>query len=251
MTPRNRRSKLHDIQQIADSLRSDTPLPGDGAVPDFTDAILRRVDAQRPFLTHRTRRLVAACRYGAAAAVLLAVGGIVLVQATSPRIAELAAPIQPVTFSPAVDAVRETTAQAVDCVRRGWQELNTLTDPARTMTVVFNCVEQPSSAGPTTYELRAASPPDGLSRSVQYVLTTLPSGDPAGHEGAGEADYWVGYGALTSSGSSRLSSLKRPRVVYLAAPYSLRPLAPQPCSILDGFAPVLNGQLSDDEFVPQ
>lgn len=256
MTPGNRRSKLQDIQQIADSLRADAPIGADGDAPDFTDAIIQRVHAQRPFLTRRTRRLVVACRYGAAVAVVLTIGGVVLVRATSPQVAELVTPLQPVTFSPVVDSVRDTTTQAVNNVRRGLREISTLTDPARHAVVLTNYVGRPAHA-----ELKDAgtlvvgssdAPSDQSQHSfMTYSVAALPidDGDNSMYYSTFDGAY---DGIANASGPSRPSSLKnRPRFFYFPEPYSLRPVSRPDCSLLDDFAPLITGQPACDGFVPQ
>lgn len=253
MTPRNRRSKLQDIQQIADSLRADAPIEGgESDLPDFTHAIIQRVHAQRPFLTRRTRRLVVACRYGAAIAAVLTVGGIVLVQATAPRITELASPLQPVTFSPAVDSVRDTTTQAVNNVRRCIREINTLTDPARNNVVLASCLEPsaPGAAGdcsPLSVSVIASSPQArGPYVPVSYAGSVVAAN-------ADETSYFsVNPGIASASGKSRISSLRaRSLMMYSPEPYSLRPVSVPACSLLDDFPMFITGQPAGDGFVPQ
>jgi len=258
MTPRNRRDKLRDIQQIADSLRADLPTgPDGGDAPDFTEAILDRVHAQRPFLSHRTRRLVVACRYAAAAAVLLMIAGIVVVQATSPKVTSIAAPIQPVTFSPAVDSVRDMTAQAVSNVRRAIREINTLTDPSAQAFVRQAATDLSAETGEGVANQLTARPRVATPDQAHYTLATYSTTGTLPIDDNNPSMYYGtmggAYGNIAASaGSVRTNGLMaRSRFVYLPEPYSLRPVARSECSLLDDFPLIITGQPACDGFVPQ
>ena len=63
---RQRQERLHDIRQVADSLR-DAPIEA----PDFTGSILDRVDVERPFLAPSVRRRLPWIRIGLGACVAM------------------------------------------------------------------------------------------------------------------------------------------------------------------------------------
>jgi len=77
--PRRRRARLHDIQNVMDSLREPVE------APDLTNAILGRVHDERPFLSPGVRSLLWVGRAMAACVAVGAVLGIVLTRRHAPE----------------------------------------------------------------------------------------------------------------------------------------------------------------------
>lgn len=63
--------------------------------PDLTSAILEAVDSRKAFVATRTRRVVTLGRLAVAASVLLAVGGVVLIERTHPGLTTLGDSVEP------------------------------------------------------------------------------------------------------------------------------------------------------------
>jgi hypothetical protein len=89
---RDRRSKLSDIAAVADSLRS-APIDA----PDFTRAILDRVDAERPFLAASVRRRLPWVYASVAGVVCASVLAVCLAHRYAPPSVEIAAGPRPVS----------------------------------------------------------------------------------------------------------------------------------------------------------
>lgn len=106
-----RRARLREIHHVAESLREDV------AAPDLTEAIIRRVHEQRPFLPSTSRRVFFWCKAAVGGLLLLVVGAILTIRATTPQINDLTTPAQPIVFTPVVDSVRDSAALAAERFR--------------------------------------------------------------------------------------------------------------------------------------
>jgi hypothetical protein len=113
VTPRGRLQRLNDIRQIADSLRESG---ADAGAPDLTGSILDRVDAERPFLSGRTRRMVIAGRYGIGAAVLVMVLGVAVAHRMYPDIGSFDRKSSP--LSSVVESVRHEAVEQIAGIRQ-------------------------------------------------------------------------------------------------------------------------------------
>jgi hypothetical protein len=71
--------KLHEIQGVIQSLREPVE------TPDLTDAILSRVQVERPFTDPAERRWIWAGRASVAAGILLLLGAVVVLHAVAPK----------------------------------------------------------------------------------------------------------------------------------------------------------------------
>jgi len=101
LNARGRKQRLHSIHEIADSLRQSSPA---AAMPDLTGSILDAVDAERPFLSPKTRRVAFAARFVLGLALVSVVLGVAIVHRFAPGVVEL-------TSSPApLSAVVETVS---------------------------------------------------------------------------------------------------------------------------------------------
>lgn len=89
--PGARRHRLHDIQDVVKSLREPVE------APDLTRAILSRVEAEKPFVDERTRRLVWISRLGFAASLAVAALGVALMHRSAPEWLRLAPQPQPLS----------------------------------------------------------------------------------------------------------------------------------------------------------
>ena len=100
MTPRSRRQRLNSLQQIAAQLRQTADVPA----PDLSDSILDKVDARRPFLDDKTRRMLWAGRAALGLSVAVVVLGVALTHRWAPNAVELVS--RPAPFSNVVENVR-------------------------------------------------------------------------------------------------------------------------------------------------
>lgn len=114
MNPRDRRHKLHEIRSVARELKATAPAAGE--VPDLTDAILGRVDAERPFLDSSTRR----CLWVGRAAIVATVGVMALsaflMYRFAPRAVELTP--QPAPLTAVVESAEARVQQQVVSVQQ-------------------------------------------------------------------------------------------------------------------------------------
>jgi hypothetical protein len=85
------RERLGEAEAMISQLRK--PM----RTPDLSDAILGAVDARKSFVATGTRRFVTAGRFAAAASVLLAVGGVVLLERSHPILAAFRDDVEPVS----------------------------------------------------------------------------------------------------------------------------------------------------------
>ena len=88
---RDFRERLDEAEAMIGQLRK--PL----RTPDLSDAILGAVDARKSFVATGTRRFVTVGRLAAAASVLLAVGGVVLIERSHPILTALRSDVEPVS----------------------------------------------------------------------------------------------------------------------------------------------------------
>ena len=88
---RDFRERLDEAEAMIGQLRK--PL----RTPDLSDAILGAVDARKSFVATGTRRFVTVGRLAAAASVLLAVGGVVLIERSHPILTALRNDVEPVS----------------------------------------------------------------------------------------------------------------------------------------------------------
>ena len=109
MNNRGRRGRLDEIQRIAEAFREPVE------VPDFSSAILSRVDGQRGFLSSRSRALVWAGRAGIAATVTLVVLGFTLVSRVSPTALQVVALPMPVTDM--ITSVSDQASEQISALR--------------------------------------------------------------------------------------------------------------------------------------
>lgn len=108
----DRRDRLQEIRTVADSLRS-APIDA----PDFTSAILDRVDAERPFLAPSTRRKLHLVRWGLGGSVALVVLGVALLHRYAPGAANIAS-TEPAPISAVVSTVQAKAEQPLMQLRR-------------------------------------------------------------------------------------------------------------------------------------
>jgi hypothetical protein len=101
LTPRKRRQRLDSIQQIAEQLRQSADVPA----PDLTSSILNRVDATRPFLDGRTRRMLWVGRIALGVSVATVGLGIALTHRWAPDTVDLVSS-RPAPLSNVVETVR-------------------------------------------------------------------------------------------------------------------------------------------------
>ena len=114
MNPRDRRHKLNDIRSVARELRSTAPAASE--VPDLTNAILGRVDAEKPFLNASTRRCLWVGRAAIGATVaLVAVSGFMMYR-FAPKVMEPVA--KPAPLSAVLDGVQSTASERVVAVQQ-------------------------------------------------------------------------------------------------------------------------------------
>jgi hypothetical protein len=103
--PRRRRARLHDIQNVMDSLREPVE------APDLTDAILGRVHDERPFLSPGVRRLLWVGRAMAACVAAGAVFGIVMTRRHAPETVRMVSVVRPAPLSAVVDSLGAEASQ--------------------------------------------------------------------------------------------------------------------------------------------
>lgn len=176
MNPRNRRQRLSNIQQIAEDLRHSAD---SAPAPDFTRSILDRVDAERPFLTQKTRHLVIAARFGAGLAAVLAVGAVVVFHRMAPGALELSP--APAPLSTVVESVKsEATVQLADL--RSTVQNVALSAQDATPELTSNMLLTLVAASPARVEKAAQASPEPLIPSAaccQMVGPTLPPDEAA------------------------------------------------------------------------
>ncbi|MCC6319989.1 MAG: hypothetical protein IT438_00955 [Phycisphaerales bacterium] len=144
MNPRVRRTRLNDIQQIAESLRQSDDVPA----PDLTGSILDAVDAQRPFLSSRTRRLVIAGRFALGFAVVAVVGTIALTSRWAPAMFEFVQ--RPAPLSTVVDSVQSEAQVRLADLQRQVQTVTISTGstaPSAPVQVIYSLVSPSETAG--------------------------------------------------------------------------------------------------------
>ncbi len=188
MNPRDRRSKLWQIRDVAEAMRAEPP-----AAPDFTSAILDRVDAQRPFLAPSVRRRVPWVYAGLAGVSAAGVLSAVLLHRAAPSAMEFASGPAPVsTFANSLecaacrkfDALRATLARETTITPAPEEFLNTVA-------AVASVVELESApAFPVTDSLPGApsARPESFSQVVSIARSSpaadlrahmIPTGSPA------------------------------------------------------------------------
>lgn len=118
MNPRDRRHRLNEIRSVAKELRSTAPAPCE--VPDFTDAILGRVDAERPFLNTSARRCVWVGRAAIGASVAIVAMCGFLTYRYAPRALEVSPQERPLTAM--VESAEARAALHVASVRESLVE---------------------------------------------------------------------------------------------------------------------------------
>jgi hypothetical protein len=101
LTPRKRRQRLDSIHQIAGQLRQSCDVPA----PDLTSSILAQVDATRPFLDGRTRRMLWGGRIALGLSVAAVGLGVALTHRWAPETIELVS-TRPAPLSNVVETVR-------------------------------------------------------------------------------------------------------------------------------------------------
>lgn len=116
MTPRKRRQRLDSIHQIAEQLRQSADVPA----PDLTSSILAQVDAQRPFLDRRTRRMLWAGRAALGLSVALVALGVALTHRWAPEAVEVVS--RPAPLSNVVETVRTEATERLGDLRNAVAE---------------------------------------------------------------------------------------------------------------------------------
>lgn len=111
MTPRKRRDRLNSIREIAAQLQQSDDL----AAPDLTQSILARVDASRPFLDRRTRRMLWVGRGALVASVAAVVLMSALMQRFAPESVEIVA--RPAPLSTVVESVKTDATERLVVLR--------------------------------------------------------------------------------------------------------------------------------------
>lgn len=140
-----RRNKLGEIASISSALRATgEPIASRsqaGAAPDFTNLILARVDAERPFLNHATRRAVWASRVGLGVSAAVLVLGVALTLRFAPKAVELAP--APAPLSAVVDTLGTGAEYRLQSIRAAVSSAGN-TPPSRVLSNVTGVA--PSSA---------------------------------------------------------------------------------------------------------
>ncbi len=113
MNDRARRVRLDEIQKIAEVFREPV------AAPDFSSAILSRVDDQRGFLSSRSRALVWAGRGAIACTVALIVLGFTLVSRVSSSTLQVTTEPMPITEM--IATVSHQASEQIDALRSSLQ----------------------------------------------------------------------------------------------------------------------------------
>jgi hypothetical protein len=139
--------------------------------PDLTGSIMARVEARRPFLPNRQRRMVSAGRLAAAACVLIAVSGVALTRRWWPGALDLVTRERPV--SAVVDAGR---ADAESGARNLAATLSAVSEHAEPMLDLRRRVLEGVTAGGSRFPEPARASAAPLSPGRLASVWTLPAG---------------------------------------------------------------------------
>lgn len=162
MNPRGRRQRLSSIQQIAETLRQSD----DVAAPDLTGSILDAVDAERPFLSAPTRRMVIAGRFALGFTVVCFVAGVALAHRWAPSLFELTA--RPAPLSSVVENVRSEAQVTLADFQRQVQTVAVSTSAA-----------SPASAQVFVSLIAPTKPAAGKTVSASFCTMVGPTLSPA------------------------------------------------------------------------
>ncbi|MFN7021262.1 MAG: hypothetical protein ACK4WH_08060 [Phycisphaerales bacterium] len=152
MTPRGRKQRLSDIREIADSLRQSR----DVDVPDLTASILNAVDAERPFLSRQTRRMVIAGRFALGLSIVGVVAFIAVAHRLSPSSLEFSP--QPTPLSAVVETVQNEAQVKLADLQRQVRSVAALSD---------------ESSSPSQVLYTLVLPGGGSGQAMAVGLTTM------------------------------------------------------------------------------
>lgn len=152
--------KLHEIQGVMQSLR--TPLE----TPDLTDAILSRVEVEKPFLDGSERRWIWAGRASIAAGILLLLGGVVVLHSVAPQSTTWSGKSAP--LSAVIDNAQAEVAESYQNFRAQIASVSN----------IVPCVEVPAACQPAA----ACAAPTGCWASPMLTVScpTAGAGDSGG-----------------------------------------------------------------------
>lgn len=154
VNPWDRRDKLGEIRSIARELRADAPCPSE--TPDFSAAILGRVDAERPFLNRKTRKFLWLGRGLIAASIFMGCLAVFLTYRYSPDMLDFSGRASP--LSAVVDrAATQATSRVVvfqESLQSAPQSLARMIEPLDTSKITFEGTQ--AFTGPMIPPLEAA-----------------------------------------------------------------------------------------------
>lgn len=254
MSGNRRRDRLRDIQRIASSLRDE-----DVRAPDLTDAIMQRVDEQRPFLSARSRSVLGWCKIASAGVLVLVAGVIVAIRTTTPEIEQITTPAQPVVFAPAVDSLRSTAECTAAGVRGKIETIYLTCEPIFTAPATTEWTSAAELAPPPAPTLALASAPMSL---VGAAGEYQPASIPMDYGDLGDPPYPGGMVALATPRSWRTiapdpyaAGIKNTRLVPRTLIRAIPPRTSVPtasgCPLLEDFAPLITGQPASDGLIPR
>lgn len=173
MTPRGRKQRLNEIREIADSLRQSR----DVDVPDLTASILDAVDAERPFLSRRTRRMVIAGRFALGLSIVGVVAFIAVAHRLAPSSLEFSP--QPAPLSAVVEKVQNEAQVKLADLQRQVRSVAALSDDSSSPTHVLYTLVSPGGGsgqamtGPATMVGPTQPPSEAVQRCCGQATLDL------------------------------------------------------------------------------